>query len=281
MSPARYGMLIEADRCVGCYNCQLACRDEHAGRDHRPLTAAQPECGANWIAVRQEERGSFPTVRVGYVPVPCLHCADAPCLKAAPDALYRRADGIVVIDPDKARGRSGIVSSCPYGVIVWNDESQVPQKCTFCAHLLDEGWKEPRCVEACPTQALVFGDLEDPESPLAQRRAARELRQLPATCDTAPAVVYAGLPSPSISGEIAFGDRMHEPAEGVVVLLAFASRLIRVQTDAFGDFEFAGIEAGAACVVSVQHDGYCRREIRVCCETGCHLGTIVLDSMTR
>ena len=86
-------------------------------------------------------------------------------MDAATDgAVYRRDDGIVLIDPEKAEGRRALSTPVPYRVIYWNEEKQIPQKCTLCAHLLDEGWKEPRCVEACPTGALVFGDLDDPQS---------------------------------------------------------------------------------------------------------------------
>ncbi len=60
--------------------------------------------------------------------------------------MYRRDDGIVIVDPEKAAGRKDLVSSCPYRRIYWNEEQQVAQKCTMCAHLLDQGWKEPRCV---------------------------------------------------------------------------------------------------------------------------------------
>jgi Fe-S-cluster-containing dehydrogenase component len=76
-------------------------------------------------------------------------------------------DGIVIIDPVKAKGQKAIVNSCPYRVIFWNAELEIPQKCTLCAHRLDEGEKQPRCVEACPTGALVFGDLDDPGSEIA------------------------------------------------------------------------------------------------------------------
>jgi len=79
-------------------------------------------------------------------------------------STYERDDGIVLIDPAKASGKKSLVSRCPYRVIYWNEAEQVAQKCTLCAHLLDKGWKEPRCVEACPTGALVFGDLDDPDS---------------------------------------------------------------------------------------------------------------------
>ena len=80
----------------------------------------------------------------------------------------RSADGIVIIDPVKAKGQKDLLKSCPYRVIFWNEQAQIPQKCTLCAHLLDRGWKEPRCVEACPTGALLFGDLDDPRSEIAR-----------------------------------------------------------------------------------------------------------------
>ena len=101
---ARYGMVIDVSRCIGCYNCFLACRDEHAGNDHRPITLAQPAAGHRWINIREQERGSFPKVKVSHIPVLCLQCADAPCIGAATNgAVYRREDGIVLIDPDKVQ----------------------------------------------------------------------------------------------------------------------------------------------------------------------------------
>jgi len=274
----RWGMLIEADRCTGCFSCQLACRDEHAGNEHRPVAAAQPAEGAAWIAIRQTEQGSFPKVKLVRVPVPCLQCADAPCVDATLGAVYRRDDGIVLIDPDKARGRRDIASSCPYGAIVWNEEAELAQKCTFCAHLLDEGWKEPRCVEACPTQALVFGNLDDPKSVLSERRAARELERLPSALDTAPAVVYAGLPTPFIAGEIAFSDRLGEPAAGVAIKLQSGSRTLESTTDNFGDFEFEQLQADADYVLTIAHPGYERMERSLRVGIDCNIGTITLEA---
>lgn len=96
--------------------------------------------------------------------MPCMHCEDPLCVKAAKNkAVYKRPDGIVIIDPEKAKGQKQIVSACPYSAIWWNEETQTPQKCTFCAHLLDQGWKVPRCVQACPTGALSFQSLEENE----------------------------------------------------------------------------------------------------------------------
>lgn len=94
---------------------------------------------------------------------PSWHCDDAPCIAAAPDAVRKREDGIVIIDPELARGRREIVDACPYGAVWWNEYKQVPQHWIFDAHLLDAGWSEPRCVTVCATGALRSVCLEDGE----------------------------------------------------------------------------------------------------------------------
>ena len=89
---------------------------------------------------------------------------DAPCIKnALNNAVYKRDDGIVVIDPVKSKGQRNLVKACPYGAIWWNAEKEIPQKCVFCAHLLDDGWQKSRCVQACPTGALRMLHVEDSE----------------------------------------------------------------------------------------------------------------------
>ena len=192
---ARYGMLINIDKCNGCYNCFLACKDEFAGNDYLPISAAQPGEGKSWMRVTEKERGSVPKVKVDYIPLPCLHCADAPCVNKSTDkSVYRRPDGIVLIDPEKAKGKKEILASCPHRVIYWNEEKSLPQKCTFCAHLLDMGWKEPRCVEACPDEALVFGDLDDPASEISRLIAASKTEELNPGFALKPSVRYIDLP---------------------------------------------------------------------------------------
>jgi Fe-S-cluster-containing dehydrogenase component len=273
----RYGMAIDVDRCTGCHSCFLACRDEHAGNDHRPISAAQPQVGQRWIDVREVERGSFPKLKVSHIPVPCLHCADAPCTGAARGgAVYRRGDGIVLIDPEKAVGQRGLVASCPYGAIFWNEALNVAQKCTLCAHLLEAGWKEPRCVEACPTQAIVFGDLADPASEVARARASRPVERLEPAGNGEALVVHLGLPKPFLAGEIAFADNSEMPAEGVTVVLQRAGEALTAAADNYGDFEFAGLAAGEYQLV-VEHPGYARREIRVHTDGQPNVGTIVLE----
>ena len=273
----RYGMVIDVERCTGCFNCFLACRDEHSGNDHRPVSAAQPD-GHSWIKVREVERGSYPKVKVSYVPVPCLHCTDAPCMDAAiGGAIYRRADGIVVIDPDKAAGQHGIVSACPYGAVFWNAAENLPQKCSFCAHLLDDGWKEPRCVEACPVQALVFGDLDDPRSDVARLCAEKRVEALAPKPAELPPVGYLGLPKFFFAGEIVLGDKPDECPEGVTVRLRDGKQTVTAFTDNYGDFEFNGLEADAEYVLSIEQAGYKPRELRVHTGADPNVGTIVME----
>jgi len=274
----KYAMVIDAGRCIGCYLCFLACRDEHAGNDNRPIALAQPSSGHKWIDVRELERGALPRVKVDYVPVPCMQCADAPCIDAATGgAVYRRPDGVVLIDPDKAVGQRHIVSACPYRVVFWNEAASVAQKCTFCAHLLDEGWREPRCVEACPTQALVFGDIADPSSEISRLRAARAVEDFHPEFATGPSVGYLGLPTRFVAGEVAFADKPEVPAEGVIVTLEGGNRPRRVKSDNYGEFEFDGLDAQGRYRLRIDHPGYLACSMSLPSRADLDLGTLVLE----
>jgi Fe-S-cluster-containing hydrogenase component 2 len=217
-------------------------------------------------------------VKVAYVPVLCMHCKDAPCMTAASgQALYRRPDGIVMLDPAKAAGQQEIVGACPYGAIFWNQELDLPQKCTFCAHLLDRGWKEPRCVEACPTGALIFGDLDDPQMEIARLQTTSRLEALHPEYRTDPRVLYIGLPKRFIAGEVVLADREDECAAGVkVTLLSDAGEQVAT-TDNFGDFEFEDLSPGGEYAVKIEHGGYAPAELRVRTEMDVSLGTIRLN----
>jgi Fe-S-cluster-containing dehydrogenase component len=273
---ARYGMVIDISKCIGCYNCFLACRDEFAGNEYKSYSAAQPMEGQNWIRVIEKERGQYPKVKVSYTPIPCMHCDDAPCIKMAQNgAVYRRADGIVIIDPVKAKGQRQLISSCPYRVIEWNEREQLPQKCTLCAHMLDKGEKEPRCVESCPTGALIFGDLDDLGSEVARLIASGKTEALQGGYDIGEKVRYIGLPGKFIAGTIIYGDR-DECAEGVTVSLSRDSERREVKTNAFGDFEFEGLADNTEYTIRIAAGGY--KEQTITAKTGkdIYLGEIAL-----
>ncbi len=269
-------MVIDVSRCVGCYSCFLACRDEHDGKDHLPVAIAQPPTGHNWIDVREDERGSFPKIRVSQIPVPCLHCDEAPCIAAGGGAVYRRDDGIVLIDAAKSVGKRDIVPSCPHGVISWNEARNTPQKCTFCAHLLDDGWKAPRCVEVCPTQAIVFGDRDDPASEIAKLAAASPVEDLHPEYGLKPAVRYLALPKRFAAGEVVLADMTEIPAVGVRVSLHGEGEVLETHTDNYGDFVFEGLVDDVAYLLRIEHAGYRPHEQALYSPNDLNVGTIVL-----
>jgi Fe-S-cluster-containing dehydrogenase component len=308
----KYGMVMDVTRCNGCYNCFLACRDEHCWNDFPPYSASQPHTGHYWMRLVETERGQYPKVKVAYTAVPCLQCEKPACVEATgsgtesgaddslePAAVYRRGDGIILIDPVRAAGRKDLVSSCPYRVIFWNEEKQLPQKCTFCAHLLDRGWKEPRCVEACPTRALVFGDLDDPGSEVARLVASGKTEVLRPEYEMADKVTYIGLPKRFVAGTVVFGDT-DGCGEGAEITLRATGGLLPagaaqsadglqsvdgasggtatriVLADNYGDFEFEGLPSDETFTLKVEAAGYESRELFATTAADVYLGEIVL-----
>jgi Fe-S-cluster-containing dehydrogenase component len=272
----RLGLLIDVTRCSGCYNCFLACRDEHYGNDYPGYSAPQPLEGQFWMQIKEVEGGKYPRPRLNYVAVPCQHCQDAPCIDAAKDgAVYRREDGIVMIDPEKAKGQDQIVASCPYRVIYWNADLQLPQKCGMCAQRLDAGDRQPRCVEACPTGAMAFGDLDDPDSEISQRLREVSPEVFHPEYGTQPLVCYAGLPGRMVAGEVVL-DGSDACAAGVKVTLESDGETCETVSDAFGQFAFEQLQKGTACTVTIAADGYAPRTFAIKTHTDVDLGEVVL-----
>ena len=206
-------LVINYDICNGCYNCQVACKDEHVANDWSPIAKPQPDTGQFWNKVYDNVRGQVPKVMVTYEHSICQHCDDAPCIAACnAHAIYKRDDGIVIIDPDKCRGNQMCLAACPYeNVIYFNDALNIAQKCTFCAHLLDDGWSEPRCVDACPTGAFTFGDEDDPKI---KALIAKAEPLKPELAHVKPRVYYIGLPKKFIAGAV-YDQEADLCAEGV------------------------------------------------------------------
>jgi hypothetical protein len=162
-------------------------------------------------------------------------------MKAGGDAISKRDDGIVIIDPVKARGRKDIVKSCPYGAIVWNEELQLPQTWIFDAHLLDSGWTIPRCQQACPTDVFEAAKIDD--SAMKARAQKENLRRLHEKLGAEPRVWYRDLDrweTCFIGGSVSatVDGRVECVAGGLVVLLRDDAVLLEMTTDAFGDFRF-------------------------------------------
>ncbi|MCL1847550.1 MAG: carboxypeptidase regulatory-like domain-containing protein [Coriobacteriia bacterium] len=222
--------VIDWKMCVGCYDCQVGCKDEHCDNCWPPYAEAQPLVGQFWCKVDQYERGRRPHVKVTYLPRICQHCDNAPCIEAAPDAVYKRDDGLVIIDPDKAKGNKKIVESCPYHVIYWNEELQLPQKCTGCAHLLDGGHPicVPRCVDNCHVDAILFG--EESEFDLS------DCEVMHPEYGTQPRVYYkGGLPKKFVAGTV-YDPEAEEVYIGAAVRLEGEAGTFSTTTDSWGDF---------------------------------------------
>jgi len=277
---ATWGLIIDVARCHDCNNCFLACKDEFVGNDWSPCSMAQPDRGQRWMNILRSERGGYPLVEVAYLPKPCQHCADPPCAKAAEnDAVVIREDGIVLIDPEKASGQKQLVQACPYGTIWWNEEKNVPQKCTLCAHLLDEDWKEPRCVQACPTGAMRALKLENSE--WQQRIQAEGLATYLPEHECRPRVLYKNLERFThgfIAGSVALSET-DECAENARVLLTDEEgrTLVETMTDNYGDFRLQGIEETTSKLhVEIAIDGLPPKLVTVEFETSLNLGTIII-----
>ncbi|MGI5940419.1 MAG: 4Fe-4S dicluster domain-containing protein [Thermoleophilia bacterium] len=277
---ARFGILVDMDRCNGCHACVMACRDEHCGNDHLPYAAAKPYFGSFWMRVSERERGNYPHIKTCYYKIPCMHCDDAPCIREAPDKIYKREDGIVIIDPAKAKcdaheGKE-IQDSCPYGAIYWNDEKGLPQKCTLCAHLLDAGWKEPRCTEVCPNKGITFGDFDDPNSEVSQRIKAENAEFLHPEFGLSGSVYFVNMPKRFVSGSLVFGDTK-KSAKKVTVDLVGEDFEAHTVSNGFGDFEFEGLEKNKKFTIRVRCPGYKDAEVQVATYKDNDIGDIVLE----
>lgn len=238
---AKWNLIVDVARCDNCRNCFLATKDEHIGNDFPGYAASQPEKEHSWVDIVRHERGSYPIVEANFMPVMCNHCDDAPCIKAAKDgAITKRDDGIVIIDPEKSKGQKDIVDACPYGAVYWNEEKQIPQHWIFDAHLIDDGWSEPRVQQSCPTQAFRALKISDAE--MAGIADEEDLEVLKPEENTKPRVYYKNMHLMNtcfVGGTVvATIDGVEECAEGAQVVLKKDGQDVgQATTDAFGEFK--------------------------------------------
>jgi len=279
----KWNMIVDVAKCENCQNCFIATKDEHVGNDFPAYAAPQPLHGHAWVDVRRKERGEHPILDVHFMPVMCNQCDDAPCMKAARDgAVYKRRDGIVIIDPVKAKGQKQIVDACPYGAVFWNEELQLPQKWIFDAHLLDSGWTRTRAEQVCPTGALHSVKISDSEmTALAGRE---HLRVLQPELNTRPRVYYKNLHLMDrcfIAGTVVTRtDGREECVAGAKIALSRGGDQISVTAcDTFGEFKFDMLEAGGgAYEIAVEASAKRPVRRRVILDQSLYLGTIDLSN---
>jgi molybdopterin-containing oxidoreductase family iron-sulfur binding subunit len=218
---ALWGMVIDLDRCTGCQGCVLACKAEN----NVPAVGA-PEAARgriiSWMQVLTEGADGHEAGKISFLPRPCLHCDDPPCIKVCPVyATYRNPEGIVAQIFERCIGCRFCMAACPYTAKYFNwrtyqtdgpgqnpDVSVRPkgvvEKCTFCHHRLQKareragaegrdlrpGEYDTACAQACPTRAIVFGDLGDPASEVARLAKSPRAFRLHEELGTRPKVIY-------------------------------------------------------------------------------------------
>ena len=255
----KWNMIIDVAECTNCNLCTLATMDEYVGNDWPGYSKPMPKHGHKWINILQKERGQMPMIDIAYVPTMCNHCDDAPCVAKSGGAIKKRDDGIVLIDPERAKGRKDLVEACPYGHIWWNEEYNVPQAWNFDAHLIDQGWQQTRGHQSCPTGAMRAIYLEDEEI----ARMAREdgIEVMRPELGTRPRVYYRNLwryskcfIGGSISGET---KGIVDCLEGADVRLRKDGRCVaETKTDNYGDFKFDKLdENSGAYIVEIAAGG--------------------------
>lgn len=237
----KWNMIIDVAECTNCNLCTLAAMDEYVGNEFPGYSAPMPKHGHKWIDILQKERGQVPAVDIAYVPTMCNHCDDAPCIAKGGGAVKKRDDGIVLIDPVKAKGRKDLIEACPYGHIWWNEELEVPQAWTFDAHLIDDGWRQTRGQQSCPTGAMRAICVDDVEMGMIARE--HELEVVRPELETKPRVYYKNLWRYStcfIAGSVSIETKgAVECVEGATVrLLKNGAMLAEAATDNYGDFKF-------------------------------------------
>ncbi len=200
----QWGMVLDLKRCIGCNSCTVACMQENT-----------LPSGVMWTKTLSEEIGSYPNVTRAFIPTICNHCEDPPCARVCPTkATYITDDGLVLVDGDKCIGCGACITACPYksrtklneeafetGLYKSNNITPFEEqgygrfqpgtavKCTFCHERIGQGL-DPACCVVCPTEARIFGDLNDPESKPRKLIQARKGYQPLAELNTKPKVFY-------------------------------------------------------------------------------------------
>lgn len=220
----RWGMVIDLDRCTGCQACVVAC---HAENNIAIAGEVESRRGhaTNWIRVERYFEGEYPNIKTRFIPVLCQQCDAAPCEPVCPVfATYKNPEGLNAMVYNRCIGTRFCANNCPYTVRYFNwadpvwpepleqqlnpDVSVRPkgvmEKCTFCVQrirrardaaedenrAIRDGEIQPACVQSCPTNAMIFGDFNDPETEAARRARSNRGYRLLGELGTKPRVVY-------------------------------------------------------------------------------------------
>jgi tetrathionate reductase subunit B len=201
-----WGMGIQVDKCIGCGRCVEACKAEndvprepfyfrtwverYVIDNDGEVTVDSPEGGIRGFQAGEEDGDAL---RAFFVPKLCNHCDNPPCVQVCPvGATFITEDGVILVDSDYCIGCRYCIQACPYGARYLDPRSKTADKCTFCYHRITQGL-QPACVEVCPTEARVFGELKSLASPLRRMMRMSDLQVLKPSLNTEPKVYYSGL----------------------------------------------------------------------------------------
>jgi tetrathionate reductase subunit B len=208
-------MALDVDRCIGCGMCVEACKAENSVPENdfrtwieryvitKPKPGSGESRGATFVDSPNGGIGGFQPslipkeeiLKSFFVPKMCNLCENSPCTQVCPvGATFEAPDGVVLVDKNYCIGCGFCIQACPYGCRFLNPETHTADKCTLCYHRITRGLK-PACVEICPSQARIFGDLKNPvpDDPLQQFIANNKVEALKPSLGTGPRVLYAGM----------------------------------------------------------------------------------------
>ncbi len=175
----KYGFVIDNRKCIGCHACTTACKSEH-----------EVPIGVNRTWVKYTEKGTFPDSRRVFSVLRCNHCTDAPCVEICPvEALFIREDGIVDFNNSRCIGCKSCMQACPYDALYIDPDTNTAAKCNYCAHRIDVGL-EPACVNVCPEEAIISGDMTNPNTEISKLLSREAVTVRKAAKGTKPNVFY-------------------------------------------------------------------------------------------
>ena len=279
----KWNLIIDVEKGVDFINAVLSAKDEYVGNEHPGYSAPVAVESSDVITIERKVRGETPVVDAVNILRMCNHCDDAPCMKAGGDAVSKRDDGIVIIDPEKAQGRRDIVDACPYDAIVWNEELQLPQSWIFDAHLLDQGWENPRCIAACASGGIEAVKITDDE--MRKRVADEQLEVIDPELDTKPRVYYRNLyryNTALVGGTVTSeSDAVEECVEGATAtLIVRGSEESVVETDVFGEFRFDRVAPNIGpCEIKIACDGYATQSLSVDVQDSTNVGVVRMERL--
>jgi Fe-S-cluster-containing dehydrogenase component len=201
-----YAMGVQLEKCIGCGKCVQACKTENDVPDEPyyfriwveryiiytdgEVHVDSPEGGIHGFPPLEEDK---PILRTFFVPKLCNHCDHPPCVQVCPvGATFKSQDGVVLVDEDYCIGCRYCIQACPYGARYLDPRSKTADKCTFCYHRITKGLM-PACVEVCPTQARIFGELGKLSTPLNRMMRQSNIQVLKGHMNTEPKVFYSQL----------------------------------------------------------------------------------------